>query len=230
MEISRLADDPAISKPNVKSFSIDDAIEITWEKDLHADEFILYRASDRAHLDFLEIYRGIEPEFIDTEGSEGEIYLYSLAKVRGEKEFDKSSSVIGVFSKDNCDSLEPNNIEEDATLIGSEFVANLYNFQSVNGLRETDIDWYRISLQGNTSASIVLSQLYELADGEDTGFLYSVDNGSVSEVLNNMEIVLANSSDEEREFLFKLYPDPVDFLPAAGISGGAFRSYLFSLN
>lgn len=229
-EIVRPIADPEISLPSVDSFSANGIVEISWELDNLADEFILYRASDSAVLVFKEIYRGRDLTFVDTTGVLDSIYLYSLSKVRGDHVFEMSVPVAGLFTGNMGDSLENNNTEEESTLLNSEFIANLYDYQSIGGLEIADVDCYRIVLPGLDSVSITISQLNSgLVLGIDTSFLYTIDNSAVSVVLHNTEINLTNSMGTEKEFFIKLYPDQDDFLPVAGTAGGSFISYKISL-
>ncbi|MBN2658795.1 MAG: hypothetical protein JXR86_17205 [Spirochaetales bacterium] len=228
--LGRSASDPEVSHPLVNSFSTAGVIETSWEVDDLADAYVLYRAADGYFLDFVEVYRGTELDYVDTNGVPGDVYFYGLAKVRGSEEFDMSSPAFGLFNQNVADSLEPNNDEDEAISLQSALIANIYTYQSIYGLKTEDDDWYKIVLEGHSSKEITISIVGDtLADGDDTGFLYSLDGGSGLAVLQNRGIELINGDSGERTFLFKIYPDPVDFLPVPGTSGGDFKRYRIAL-
>lgn len=228
-EISRLIGDPQISTPNVVSFSEVSTIDISWDYDSLADEYILYRALDNGVLNFTEIYRGSDTEYTDTDGNEGDIYHYSLSKSRGSKEFDLSSSVLGVMSQTQRDELESNDTKATATLLTFDLTSNMYGFQDTNGSQLIDEDWFYIKIPPRRTAFVVITQLAPVpAGGTDTHFYYYLEGNPIATVVNNSEIQISNYLFEEEDVYFKIFPNPAKYFPNP-VSGGTIVSYKISL-
>jgi len=228
-ELSRPVADPLISKPEVLSFSEEGIIKVVWDDDELADEYVLYRALDSTILNFNEVYRGTASEYIDDLGLIGNIYHYSLSKVRGRREFDKSDPVLGILSLTKADSYENNDIKENSTLLSSDLTANIFGYQNLSGDRLFDEDWYHVTVPPRRTAYLVLVQLNPApSGGTDTHFDFYLEGHPSVPVINNAEMTIRNDSDRELDFRFKIFPNTGKFFPGIG-AGGTIVSYRISL-
>lgn len=226
-ELSRLTSDPEVSEPAVISFREESTIGIQWDDDVLADGYILYRALDGAILNFLEIYRGPQCEFSDTNGVDEYIYHYSLAKVRGQKEFERSSSVPGVVSVTTDDFFEDNDSVETATFLnqGILMTANLYGYRDSFGNYLTDNDWYRIRVPAGCTANVIVRQLIPLAsDGAENHFKYYLEGQPAIPVIDGRDINVINGSNENRDFYLEIFPNPIKYFSTPD-PGGTIVSY-----
>lgn len=225
--MARIDEDPEVSRPRVISFEEENLVRIEWDDDELADGYILYRAHDGVVLNYEEIYRGSLREYVDSDGSDGLIYHYSLAKVRGEKEFDLSPSSLGVFSVTTGDSLEDNDSREKATLLkqGISITANIYGYQDSFDSFLTDEDWYRIEVPADCTANVIVHQLIPLAtDGAENYFKSYLEGQPAVPVTDNREINIVNGYSEPRDFYLKLFPNETKFFPNP-VPGGKVVSY-----
>lgn len=228
-ELSRYVADPNISKPIVISFSEEKVVKINWEKDELADEYILYRALDSAVLNFEELYRGTDCFYRDIDGTDREIYHYCLSKVRGTKIFEMSDSVTGVFSITTADIYENNDTKEQATLLRSDLIANIFGFRDTFYSEITsDEDWYSVIIPPRRTAHIILRQLSPAPSGENSHFDVYVEGNPAEPVKNSGDIAITNTFDYDREYYFKFYPNAGKFFPLP-TTGGTIVSYQLSL-
>ncbi len=226
-ELNRPSADPEISEPTVISFSEESTIFVEWDDDILADEYILYRALDGSVLNFQEIYRGIECQYRDTNGNDDYIYHYSLAKVRGLRFFDMSSSAMGVVSVTTDDFYEDNNSKEKASILnqGILITANLYGYQDSFGNYLTDEDWYRISVPAGCTANVIVRQLYPLAsDGADNHFKSYQEGQPSVPVVDGRDINIINGSNVNENYYLEIFPNPTKYFPNPD-PGGTIVSY-----
>jgi len=225
--MSRINEDPGISEPRVFSFEEENTVRLEWDSDELADGYVLYKALDGPVLNFNEIYRGTSCDYIDREGAEGDLYHYSLAKVRGNKEFDKSDSVLGVISQTTCDSYEDNNNTEKATDLvqGILITANIFGFQDSHHSSLVDEDWYRVRVPAGCTANVIINQLFPLAsDGAENHFKSYQEGQPAVPVIDGREINIVNGYKEPRDFYLKIFPNPTKFFPNP-TAGGTIVSY-----
>jgi hypothetical protein len=223
--MSRSVSDPEASTPVVKSFSQENVIEVYWDSDPLADEYILYRALDGAVLNYSQVYRGTDCHYSDSNGDEFDCYHYSLAKVRGDKIFPMSPSASGVLSLTMEDVYEDNDEKDKATLLTSSVIANIYGFRDLQMGILADEDWYSVIIPAKRTAYIILEQLSPSpSDGINTHFDMYVEGQPSEPVVNYSGPTISNTFDEEKKFRFKIFPNKGKFYPGLS-AGGVIVSY-----
>lgn len=232
-ELDRVLRDPSVSAPRVSSLERECRVEVSWEADPGAEEYVLERAEDTAVGAYSEVYRGTRTSYTDSECEDQCRYLYRLSKTRGTRLFGPSDPVLGVASAVCRDELEPNDLEEQATALEYDRRANLFYYRATPSLdfraELQDVDWYAVDVPPRRVANLLVTQL-GLAQGSQYTFMYFYLKGTTPiHVVNNDLIGIANSSYNSRRFLFKLYPDPDEFLPSASLGGGLIIDYTLSL-
>ena len=232
-DMSRSLGDPTVVVPSATSFVRENIVDVSWPQDANADLYILQRALDNASPSYSTVYSGTDTQYQDTNCTDQGRYLYRLTKTRGTKSFGPSDVVMGVASAVSKDSLEPNDLESQATSLTSTLAANLYYYSSVfqqNGapMVTQDVDWYSVSVPPHRKANIVVTQ-DGLQGGSTNTWMYFYLKGNVpSQIVNNSPIVITNYSDSATmAFLFKIYPIPSSF---AVNGGGSLITYTVSLN
>ena len=228
-DMSRVLHDPVIEAPAAVSFENEDSIELAWEKDEGADEYLLYRAPDTAVPVYESIYRGKECTYKDTDVTAGNRYLYTLTKVRGTKLFGPSDAVLGADSGVVLDSLENNNTKEKASLLEWDLQANLYYYQSYGDEKLVDYDWYRVTVPPRRKALVVITQ-GNLAAGASSWITYALESMPPFTVINGAGIEISNTTYKEKTFFFRLSPKQADFVNDLTKGGGSFVSYSLSLS
>lgn len=226
-ELNRPSADPEISEPTVISFREESTITVLWDDDLLADEYILYRAHDGIVLNFQEIYRGVACEYSDKSGIDDYIYHYSLAKVRGLKEFELSPANVGVVSVTTDDFYEDNDSKEQATILnqGILITANLYGYQDSFGNYLTDEDWYRITVPAGCTANVIVRQLYPLAsDGAENHFKSYQEGQPAVPVIDGRDINIINGSNSDENYHLEIFPNPTKYFSNPD-PGGTIVSY-----
>jgi hypothetical protein len=142
---------PVVAEPKVECFKAECEIEVYWDKDDAADEYILYRDTNPIMGTFDEIcYRGQDLHFKDTEleSDGGKLYYYKLAKRRAERVFDKSDFVLGVAHTKRRDAYEPNNTPETAAEFNVNAIdANIYYYRCDDNHKLEDVDWYWVMVE-----------------------------------------------------------------------------------
>ncbi|MDA3812279.1 MAG: hypothetical protein PF518_18325 [Spirochaetaceae bacterium] len=226
-ELIRLSADPEVSVPDVISFFEEGSVRVVWADDILADEYILYRALDGDVLNFKKIYRGRSTEYLDSAGIIEKIYHYSLVKVRGLKEFERSSAAIGVFSSTKEDSFEDNDTKEHATYLeqGLLFTSNLYGYRDSYNSTILDDDWYRIRVPAGCVANVIVRQLIPLAtDGAANHFKSYIEGQPSVPVIDGRDINIINGFNENKDFYLKIFPNQMKYFPDPE-AGGIIVSY-----
>lgn len=228
-EINRLVSDPEVAGPHVLSFSGENIVEISWDLDKQADEYILYRALDSAVLNFEEIYRGTSCVYTDRKGVDLDVYHYCLSKVRGKKIFEMSDPVTGIFTLTAADSFENNDHKGDASLLSSDLYANIFGFRDIFFNEITsDEDWYYVVIPPRRTAHVVLSQISPAPSGENSHFDVYVEGCPSEPVKNTGDIAITNTFDYTKCFFFKFYPSMTKIFSSPGPADAIVR-YKLSL-
>ncbi len=234
-ELDRVLRDPTVSPPQVSSLDRELRIEVCWDPDPAAEQYILEKAEDSLLADYSEVYRGTGSFYTDTDCQDQGRYLFRLSKTRGSRLFGPSRAVLGVASQTCRDGLEPNDSEDQAAVLG-DFLrqANLFYFRATPSLHPgqvlQDADWYSVEVPPQWTAHILITQA-GLPTGSEYTYLYFYQKAAAPiHVVNNQLIALSNPSPEPRSMLFKLYLDPADFILEATLGGGTLVEYAVSLH
>lgn len=224
--LSRTADDPEIAAPQAISLKTENRIDVSWDSDPGADEYVLERAADAAGPVYVEVYRGGGTSYADFTLEDQGLYLYRLTKTRGARSFGPSAPVLGVFSAVRGDEHEPNDTEAAATQLAYDRLSNLYFYRSRSGLTVQDEDWYSVLVPARRKALIVLT--YDAAD--DQTYLYFYEAGRTPKpVVNGQAVEIYNAEYAARNFLFKIYALGDAFVADPTLSGGRLLDYSVSL-
>jgi hypothetical protein len=225
-ELDRVLRDPVASPPFVRSLDRELRIEVSWEADPAAEEYVLERAEDSLLGAYTPVYRGTGTFYTDTDCRNQGRYLFRLSKTRGSRLFGPSSAVLGVASDTCRDELEPNDLEEQATELGDfQLRANLYYFRATPGLYPgqvlQDFDWYSLDIPAQ----------WGLPSGSEYTYLCFYQKAAVPiRVVNNQLVAVANPSPEARRILFKLSLDPADVILEPTLGGGTLVAYTINLH
>lgn len=205
-EMNRIIKDPVVAEPVVKSFTAELAIEVNWEEDPGADEYVLYRALDTSG-DYEILYRGTDLQYSDNHVGSEMRYLYTLVKLRGEEIFGPSRPILGVGSMTIADDYEPNDEEESPTNFLHNLSANVYYYASEgkNHILE-DRDWYAIEIRPQMQASFKV-EVSGVSANEPTGLMFYLQPDTPEEIKNQAELHIKNSTMEKKFFSFCIYPD-----------------------
>ena len=233
-ELDRVDSDPVVSAPRVRSFATELCIEVDWEEDAAADEYLLERAEDTLLDLFKPVYRGQKQAYLDTSCQDQGRYLYRLRKLRGSRDFGPSEPILGIASDTCHDELEPNDVESQATSLTYDRYANLFFYRATPGLYPgavvQDTDWYTVEVPPRRIANIRITQA-GLAPGSQYTFLnFYLKGMSPQRVVNNDLIQIPNPSNMEKNFAFKLFPNPDNFILEATLGGGTLIDYSVSLH
>jgi hypothetical protein len=229
VDMTRIADDPVITKVQARSFIDENIIYLDWEEDPAADEYILYKAEDEIVLSYQVIYQGTDTTFVDNDCSDENRYLYTLAKLRGQKLFGPSDPVLGVGSSVCRDELEENNSKDQATTLTWDLVANIYFYRDWLDNELEDLDWYCVTIPPRRIAYIVVTQAGQ-ATGDVTRMMFYLEGSSPTPVYNNTAQPIPNYSYSEKIFYFLISPKSDDFLYDPTLAGGSLIGYTISLD
>jgi hypothetical protein len=232
-QLDRVQRDPNVIAPRVSSLDQEFRIEVSWDTDAGAEEYVLERAQDALLGTFTEVYRGQGISYADTDCQDQGRYLFRLSKTRGDRLFGPSGAVLGVASATCKDALEPNDSEQQATALEYDRRANLFYFRAMPSLYPgeelQDADWYAVEVPPLRVANLLITQV-GLASGSLYTFLYFYEKGTTPiHVVNNQLIAITNPSPETHRVLFKLYLNPTDFMVEPTLGGGILVDYTLSL-
>ncbi len=220
-DMLRVIADPVVKVPVVVSFEKEETIEINWDKDPGADEYVIYKALDQAIPVYEILYEGSDLNVVDTNAIEGNRYLYTLGKVRGTKLFGPSDTVLGIGSMVINDHLENNNSKDNATNLDLRFDANIYYYQSYAGAKLKDTDWYYVIVPPGKQAEIIIT--YDQSGG--IGLYFYLEGHPVKAIVSGGHLSVINDTDREASYYFQISPNTSTFIsdPAAG--GGNLVDY-----
>ena len=230
--MDRLARDPTVDAPVVRSFAAENCIFIEWSEDEAADGYILERAPDSPlDLIYSTVYEGTEISFADSDCRNDDRYLYRLRKLKGDRIFEPSAPVFGVGSVTRMDDHEPNDTDEEATVLDYTRMSNMYYYRTFSDEIAQDLDWYSVSIPAGFTAEIVVTQISPaLEPGVLTNYmLFGVQGSPVEPITNNAANLIKNTYSEARTFYFQIIPDPARFLSGMGLAGGTMALYTVTL-
>ncbi len=234
-ELDRVLRDPALTPPRVRSLDRELRIEVSWEEDPAAEEYVLERAEDSLLGAYVVVYRGTGTSYTDTDCRDQCRYLFRLSKARGSRLFGPSGAVLGVASETCKDELEPNDTEEQATALADfQRRANLYYFRATPGLYPgqvlEDSDWYSLEIPPQWMAYLLITQVGLPSGSEYTYLCFYQKAATPIQVVNNELVAVANPYPEARRVFFKLYLDPADFILEPTLGGGTLVDYTVGLH
>jgi hypothetical protein len=217
---------PVVSEPQVECFKVEGEIDVYWDEDEAADEYLLYR-DDSPTGPFDEIcYRGQELHYKDTglQGDGGRLYYYKLAKRRAERVFDKSDFVLGVAHTKRCDCYEPNNKKETAAEFYNVTDANIYYYQYNVDHALEDVDWYWVKIE--PMRKVLLSIFFNDPNLHENDLHYEEEGGLYgTDLSGDDEIYIYNYENEARIKYFYIRVNKIYF---EGV-GGRMGSYQIRL-
>jgi len=228
-DMLRVITDPVVEEPCVVSFEKEETIEISWNADAGADEYILYRAEDALTPVYEILYQGTRLSLTDTDVTGEHRYLYTLGKVRGTVLFGPSDPTLGMGSKVIQDNLEGNNVKEKATTLVWDLDANLYYYRSNDGEEIEDFDWYLLTVPPRRKAMIIVTQ-DGLGSGADSWMNYYLEGHVTETIINSNAIPVENYSYDEKTFYFLISPKSSEFIGEPTLGGGGLINYRVSLN
>lgn len=226
--LERVSYDPKVVSPKVDSFLDEGSIEISWDADIAADSYVIYRSLDSATPEYKEVYRGTVPYYKDTNLTLGQCYLYTLGKVRGAKVFGPSAPVLGVSSSAKRDIHEPNDSKEGATSLVTPVRSNLYYYASPTGQFAKDVDWYSVEIPPSMKALITVEQegLSDILTWMEQAAEYS----DFETVVNNNTFIIINEATTYKTCYFRIQPIVEKFLTSHAHTGGNIINYTITLS
>lgn len=228
-QMGRVLGDPSPREPRVTSFVTEHQIDVSWDPDRAADEYVLERAEDLMSPSFAVLYRGTATSWTDAHCCDQSRFLYRLSMTRGDRLFGPTVSVLGIGSAACRDELEPNDAESQATELEYDRAANLYYYRSFSGTEVEDADWYSVSVPPRRTATIVVTQ-EGLAGGMVTTCMYFyLKSTAPAAIINSAAIPIVNNSYKTKLFLFMISPNPQEFVSDPTLAGGSFITYSVSL-
>lgn len=228
-QMGRVLADPSPSAPRVSSFVSEYCIDAAWDPDKAAEEYILERADDSVSPSWSTLYRGAATLFSDTTCADQRRYLYRLSMVRGSRVFGPAEAAVGIGSAACRDQLEPNDTEQTATPLDYDRAANLYYYRACSGAVVQDVDWYSVSVPPRRTANIVVTQSGLTGGSVNTYMIFYLKGTAPAVIVNNAAIPITNPAYETRTFLFRISPNPAEFIADPTLAGGSFIDYTVSL-
>ena len=224
--------DPVIAKPDVLCFRQSRVVEISWEKDDAADEYILERALDIDTLgdpvSYNVLYRGPATSYKDIFAVDNR-YLYRLAKTRGERLFGPSDPVLAFSTMNTMDGFEPNDEQGRATPLSYRCDANIHFYKSGTGEVSTDVDWYWLDVPMRSTTYLYIDQGFPAANsGDPTKLWYST--GLAGDIVKqDVDIPFTNGHDFPVRMYLAVYTDASTALGQTSSGGGIVISYFVKI-
>lgn len=203
---SRSAANPVAVVPRVSSFASLSGISVSWDADVLADSYIVYRKQLPGG-DKEVVYRGTDCQYVDPYVENKQVYLYSLAKVRGTKEFDVGTAVPGAFDSIHvADSNGNNNTKEHAIPFNTAQITDMVFYYGArdntdnHGYAVEDIDWYYVDLAIKTQMDI---QLNYVTDDNGTADLATDSDSDLDKAIaDGQKITVKNGTDYPKRCYF----------------------------
>jgi len=152
--VDRNTNAPVVAPPRLACFKAEREIDVSWDADEAADEYLLYRDTDPLGLFNHLCYRGGKLQYKDSGLESDTRYYYKLAKRKAERIFDKSACVLGVANDIRRDQYEPNDTPETAAEFYNVIDANIYYYRDSHGNELEDVDWYWVKIEPMRSITI----------------------------------------------------------------------------
>jgi hypothetical protein len=209
-EVWKQLEYPAIVVPTVRCFEEERKIVIEWPKDDVCDEYLLYK--DELPTGGFDdcIYRGTGLLFVDEDVKTLDTICsyYKLAKRMGKKEFSKSPYSCGVAGNFIRDSFEYNDERDAAAKLLKSSVANIYHYRDNWGNEIEDIDWYRVTLDGEYFVQIQFKDFKNYKNGL---LRYALEGDTYTPVDEDENFTIYNHSSETKTFYFQVFCDDNGF-------------------
>ncbi|MCK4542792.1 MAG: hypothetical protein KAU17_11215 [Spirochaetales bacterium] len=230
-DMDRVNRDPVVSEPIARSFIDEYKIYLTWDEDEAADEYVLYRAEDTAFSTYSIVYQGTDTAFTDSDCGDEKRYLYTLGKIKGQQLFGPSEPVLGVGSSVCRDEHEENDCKNLAVPLLGGLTANIFYYQDSQGNSIEDIDWYSITIPPHMRANILIVQTSFIGDpSQNSPMVFYLEGSDPYPIVSDATNPVENLSNEEKTYLFRVSPDPSEFVSNPDLSGGALIDYTMTLH
>jgi hypothetical protein len=216
---------PFDEAPVVDSFRSDKTIKISWNADIGADIYKLYRCNDSDSPNAWElIYQGTDFEFVDNtavfENFYYKRYVYHLSKIRnGTPYFENFNAkpfteTLAVAVPTEKDPNEPNDDYLNATLLNISIKSNIYCFKFTGDRVLEDRDWYKVNVPAGKKAILYIHYITQGTNGmlkvyEPSQLEAFVDEG--------VDFDIKNESLEQKFVYFAIMPDRDKF--SIGLGG-----------
>jgi hypothetical protein len=235
--IPRIKTTPFECRPVVEGFLADRQLNVSWEPDEGADEYILWRSMDPLFLESLEeVYRGTDLSFIDRGLENNTWYYYRVYKRRGRKIYTTELTGFGISVDRIYDPHEDNNTKRNASLLSYEtrstIQSTIWYYQDTAGNLIEDVDWYKVILAPHLMMEIRICDLKNLGgmdDDDDADILYHTGFAGDQSLCNNKEMEIFNYDNEPVTSYFKIYCDSDRFLADPSGPGGHAGSYTVTI-
>jgi hypothetical protein len=220
--------DPVVVKPGVSCFMQSRLVDISWEADDAADEYILERALDIDSagdpISYSVLYRGTDRDYRDVFAADNR-YLYRLSKTRGQRIFGPSAPVLAFSTMDTRDGFEPNDTQGQATPLSYQCDANIQFYKSGTGEVSTDVDWYYVDVPMRSVTYLYIHQVSPSSNnGDPTRLLYSTGL-SGGAALQDVDIQLTNARDSTLRMYLAVNTDAATALGQTIGGGGIVIAY-----
>ncbi len=229
-EILRKYDDPADDTPRAACYSDPHSLNLSWDEDECADEYILLRAEDNGAENFTPVYTGKNTSYSDSfyQTDDQKRFIYRLDKTRGNRWFKSSDCTCAVASNTLHDMHEPNDTVETAVEIERNIEATMPCSQFRYKNRSyADEDWYFIRLKPLCTAKILFRQVGMGSSVADSDFLYMIQGDHSEELKHNEKFTVSNTSYATKNIYFKIMPNMNRIF--AGNDGAAVPAYTMTV-
>ena len=217
----RTTEDPFYDVLQTDSLSLENTVYLTWQEDKASDCFYLMKAEDKKNLVFECIYEGTKSEYTDSDILTDHRYVYRLDKKRGDKLFKGNTFSYGYGCQSRKDMYEDNYAENSASYLEYDLICNLPCVQYVTeGILHTDTDWFYVTVPPRRTAEILLSQkgLSNTSTGTATQLMFQEKGKTSENVKEKTALGISNTSNETKNFYFKIYPDTTNLFTSQGSS------------
>ena len=229
--MNRVARDPEISPPRAVSFEQELSIQVLWDEDEAADEYILRRAEDTGGVPvYSTVYEGTGRSYTDTAVEDEKRYLYTLAKLKGNTEFGPSEPALGIGNECIKDLHEPNDTKDSAFYFTCNEVSiscNSYYYQQSGGTNWIqDDDWFYVVIDPGHRLTLKVVQQSPAIGVDGSCLRYLREGaGSSEQITSDQPFSLDNELFTEASFRFRIFPDPAVCIDEAPLAGGTVIEY-----
>lgn len=202
---------PPDTPPEAVSLLEERMIRLSWDEGAQSGLSEVFRSLYPDGGEWFLAYRGTDTRFEDRGLEPGRCYYYRLNRLDRGDIYPANGVAWGVAADTRHDAAEPNNTGTDAFyLAGETFSANLHAVRDGQGNGSVDEDWYRITVRGGHTVSLLLDRLQNVAPDD---LLVTVAGEQPLHPVSHIRVT--NHSETAREILFsvridtaRLFPDP----------------------
>ncbi|HKM21406.1 MAG TPA: hypothetical protein VJZ01_05130 [Lachnospiraceae bacterium] len=224
---SRTRPMPFGEAPVANGFRSDGKISLQWTFDEGADTYVLMRRYDDPLInDFDEwepVYEGSDENYLDESVNHVQSgrYEYRLDKRRNGDIYPWTNlTTLAVACSTDEDAHEPNNKKEQATIIETYRIANIYCFGYSDNRIIEDGDWFKVSIPAGKTANISVTYGNQIDD--NYLMLYRLGQTPTT-ITHNVAFKVKNDGLTQQFVPFSIVPDQSRFLTNG--SGGTVISY-----